>query len=109
RDRRWRSPRTISDWSGLGKATSSISGRAQNRSPNRSSVQGFSHYHSPNQQLESSAEKPVSCREKKICGPPFFREGSRQLKLFWAILASWRAEWKGRLFFQSGNQAYGSS
>jgi len=55
----------------LVRATSSISGRAQNHSPNRSSVQGFSLYHSLKQQLESSAEKAVSCREEKICGPLF--------------------------------------
>jgi len=61
--------------SGLGRAISSISGRAQNHSPNRSSVQGFSLYHSPKQQLESSAEKAVSYHEKKICGPPFFPRG----------------------------------
>jgi hypothetical protein len=49
--------------------------------------------------VEAYPKRALSRREKNIVDP-FFLEGSRQLKRFWASLAIQGAEQDGRTFFK---------
>jgi len=61
----------------LGRATSSISGRAQNHSPRSGPSEGFK---ALTLSLTEGRPEKQSRVTGKNCGPPFFSEGSRQVE-----------------------------